>query len=455
MLPVLNTEAAPTAVVWAYRRTGKHAFHVLTGALETRDDLADVPIEFANGPPAVVAALARLLAEQRRVLVGWSFYSPDAAAMTEELRQVRGAIDDARVLHVVGGVHASAEPEAMLRAGFDLVAIGEGEQTICELVATLRAGGDVGKVPGTARLGDDRLQRTPRTERLQLDDWPPVALRHGRWGPIEITRGCIYACKFCQTPFLAKARFRHRSPANIAHWAGEIARAGLRDVRFVSPTSLSYGSPDESVNLAAVEELLARVREALGAHGRMFFGTFPSEVRPEHVTPQALQLLARFVDNDNLVIGGQSGSERVLAASHRGHDVEAIERAVRTCAEHGFKANVDFLLGLPGEEPEDIAATLALVERLTALGAKAHAHTFMPLPGTPFRKAAAGAVDADTRERLESFEGAGHLFGAWRKQAEIALELEQRRAASADPRAGNAPDARAASAIPQVHAREP
>ena len=112
-------------------------------------------------------------------------------------------------------------------------------------------------------------------------------------------------------------------------------------------------------------------------------------------------------------------------------------RAVRTCAEHGWKANVDFLLGLPGEEPDDVAATLALVERLVALGAKAHAHTFMPLPGTPFRREAAGAVAEPVRKRIESFEGSGALFGQWRKQETIARELAERRSRRSHP----APDA--------------
>lgn len=448
-------------LVLSYRSPGRYAFNVLVGALAHELAQGGFELTLARTPRELEAVASAGVTAGEPTLVAWSFYSPSLAECAQEQRWLRERVPSGW-LALAGGVHATAEPLGTLREGFDFVAIGEGEATIVAIARELRRASEVGALAnslrnlrGLARLAEGRVESAGRGEPVaELDTHAPFDPARRLFGPIEITRGCIYACKFCQTPFLAKARFRHRSPENIAHWAGEIARAGLRDVRFVSPTSLSYGSPDESVNLAAVEELLARVREAIGAHGRLFFGTFPSEVRPEHVTPRALQLLARFVDNDNLVIGGQSGSERVLESSHRGHDVEAIERAVRTCAEHGFKANVDFLLGLPGEEPDDIAATLALVERLTTLGAKAHAHTFMPLPGTPFRKAAAGAIDALTRERLESLEGAGHLFGAWRRQAEIALELEQRRAASADPRAGDTPDARAASAVPQEPTRE-
>ena len=86
--------------------------------------------------------------------------------------------------------------------------------------------------------------------------------------------------------------------------------------------------------------------------------------------------------------------------------------------------------GLPGEEADDVQATLALMERLLALGARVHGHTFMPLPGTPFRDAAPGTVDDATTARLLSLAGRGRVYGAWREQIAIARTLAERRARS-------------------------
>ncbi|MBL8804656.1 MAG: TIGR04013 family B12-binding domain/radical SAM domain-containing protein [Planctomycetes bacterium] len=417
-------------LLFSDRSPGRYAFNVLAGALRgvaTQDELR---LEFARTPRSLATTLEQALERGDRTVVAWSFYSPSFAECADELADLR-ALFPSGWTALAGGVHATAEPLATLRAGFDFAALGEGEHTVRELARVLAEGGALREVRGLARLESGALVRNARGAPVdELDTFAPFDPARRRFGAIEITRGCIYACKFCQTPFLSKARFRHRSSSNVAHWAAEIARAGLRDVRFISPTSLSYGSRDEQVELAAVEELLARVREAIGAQGRLFFGTFPSEVRPEHVTPQALAVLRRYVDNDNLVIGGQSGSERVLEATHRGHDVESIERAVRVSLAAGFKPNVDFLLGLPGEDERDALATLELVERLTQLGARAHAHTFMPLPGTPLRKAAPGRVAGAQRARLESLEGAGKLFGQWRRHEQLAGELAAQRTAS-------------------------
>lgn len=270
---------------------------------------------------------------------------------------------------------------------------------------------------------DRDLQRRAAEAQERRAALLPCSPWHERFGPIEITRGCVYACRFCQTPFFAGAAFRHRSVANVREWVRILAGRGHRDVRFLSPTSLSYGAAGTDPELEAVEQLLAAVREEIGPERRLWFGTFPSEVRPEHVSHAALRLLRRYVTNRSLILGGQSGSDRVLAHSRRGHDVASIERAVALCIEHGFAPHVDFLFGMPGEDAADVEATFALMDRSTERGARAHGHAFLPLPGTPFRRAAPGALSQATRARLQRLASGGRLYGQWEQQAELARQL--------------------------------
>jgi radical SAM superfamily enzyme YgiQ (UPF0313 family) len=144
-------------------------------------------------------------------------------------------------------------------------------------------------------------------------------------------------------------------------------------------------------------------------------------LRPEHVSAEALALLRRYVDNTNVIIGAQSGHDDVLAGAKRGHTVADVERAVALCTEAGFTANVDFLFGLPGEGPDEAAASLALAERLTARGARIHAHTFVPLPGTPWRDRPAGTLDASIERALDRLAARGALYGQWRRQQTLRL----------------------------------
>jgi len=414
---------ARVRVIWAYRRTGKFALHVLTGALSSDARTRDVEVVFASGVDAIAAAIRDARRAGERALVGWSFYSPDFAQLAGELREVRRQVDGDDVTHIAGGVHASADPEGTLRGGFDLCAIGEGERLIRDLVLAARDGADLRELPGVASLRDGALHRNGRADRITLDDFPPFGPEHGRFGPIEITRGCIYACRFCQTPYFAGANFRHRSVDNVRGWVRFLVARGFRDFRFLTPTSMSYGTSTAEPDLAAIELLLAGVREDIGPERKLWFGTFPSEVRPEHVTPASLRLLKRYVSNRTLIVGGQSGSDRVLAESARGHDSAVVERATALCVEHGFVPHVDFLFGMPGEHADDVDRTLAMMDRLVAIGAKVHGHTFMPLPGTPFRKAAPGALTGDVRRRLRNLASKGKLYGQWERQEVTAREI--------------------------------
>ena len=418
----------PTLVV-DHTRNGVVAMNVLTAALRAEPATAAMTIHFAKDVDAIIEGACAAFARGERVVVAWSFYSPEFGQIVADLARVRAALHERGVeaLQLAGGVHATAEPRNTLDAGFDLVAIGEGERTIIELVGAIGRGDDPAHVEGVGRMVDGTYRSTGTGKRAALDDYPAFNVPDRKFNAIEITRGCIYACKFCQTPFMFKAKFRHRSLENVREHVRIMRRERLRHVRFLTPTSLSYGSDDTQPNLAAVEALLAMSREEIGPEGKVFFGTFPSEVRPEHVTAEALAIIRRYVDNDNLVIGGQSGSQRVLDASRRDHTVDDVVRAAKLCVAAGFRPNVDLLFGLPGEEASDVHASVELMRVLADAGARLHTHAFMPLPGTPFKDAPAGKVAAEAERELGRLEAQGRSYGHWRKQLVAAESLARRR----------------------------
>lgn len=410
-------------VILNFSRTARYAFNALVGALEGQ--LPDADLVFKGRRHQDLLPHLQATNEDEISVVLWSFYSPQFNEIRQELATLKAQVRGDNILHFAGGVHASAEPLQTLEAGFDYVAVGEGEQIIVDFMRCLLAGESPKGVKGVAWQDGGRLRRNGRGELIDLSDYPPFSARRGLFGAMEITRGCVYACKFCQTPYVSKARFRHRSIDNIRDNALLMRSRGFGDFRFITPTALSYGSADESVNLDALQTLLATLREALGPEARIFYGTFPSEIRPEHVTVKALRMLKKYVYNTNLIIGGQSGSQAILDSSKRGHSVEAVTEAVRLCVQEGFLPNVDFLFGLPGETEDDVKKTLALAQTLTDLGAKIHNHTFMPLPGTPFRLSQAGDVPLPAQETLLKLESAGKAYGKWQTQMKLARELVQ------------------------------
>lgn len=409
-------------VILNFNKTARYAFNVLVGALDCHvqdDRLRIIP---ARDKQALQEKLEQVT--DTTTLVLWSFYSPQFSKMRKHLFSIKRQIKNPHIIHLAGGMHASAEPLQTLQAGFDYVAVGEGEKIIVDTVRALLEDEPIDNIKGIARLDDaQQLQRNGRGELVDLNDYPPFAPAHKLFGAIESTRGCIYACKFCQTPYVSKARFRHRGIDNITHYAGIMRSRGFRDYRFITPSSFSYGSPNEEVSLAAIEELLARMRATIGPQRRLFYGTFPSEIRPEHISHQALRMLKKYIDNDNLIIGGQSGSQSLLDSSKRGHSVEAVTEAVKICIAEGFLPNVDFLFGLPGETEQDVKQTVAYAQSLADMGARIHNHTFLPLPGTPFQNEAAGNINKHVQKVIVDMESKGKAYGGWKNQIKKAKEL--------------------------------
>jgi len=413
------------ALVLADRPTGRPALVALAAAVEASALAPEVELALARGAEGVSRAIRSGLERGQRVAVGWSFFSTEADAIRVDLAAVRAAAPGA--LHLAGGPHASALPEATLALGFDLVAPGEGEATIAGVLGALLDGGDPRRVPGLAWREGGAVAGSGRAAPADLDAVPAFSRRLGKALALEVTRGCVWACRFCQTPFLHRARFRHRSIESVRAFARFAVELGHRDLRFLTPSALSYGAERGEVRLEAVEALLAAVREEIGRGRRLFFGTFPSELRPEHVSAEALALLRRHADNRELLIGAQSGSERQLAAMRRGHGVDDVVRAVRLASEAGFAPSVDFVLGLPGETEDDLAATRALMEQLAGLGARVHGHAFLPLPGTPWSGEAPGRVDAATATLLDRLASRGRAYGSWRRQVAVAETLARSR----------------------------
>ncbi len=326
----------------------------------------------------------------------YSFATPQAYSIFREVGQSKTCS-----VFIAGGPHPSARPEETL-GFFDYVVLGEGEETLPELVTTLQNGGDISSVRGIAYKKNGRAVFTEKREDIDLDSYPPFDpdVMHSS---IEITRGCPFSCAYCQTPHLFGHNMRHRSIDEISKYA-----AFLGDVRFTSPNAFAYGSDGIHPRIEKIEALL----HALSG-SRIFFGTFPSEVRPEFINDRVLELLSDYCANTTINMGGQSGSQRMLDRINRGHAVEDIIVGAEKCLLHGFTPVVDFIFGLPGETEEDQLDTLKLIKWLTAKGARVHSHYFMPLPGTPLENLTPAPLSRHVDKIMGELALRGKATGVW------------------------------------------
>jgi B12-binding domain/radical SAM domain protein len=339
---------------------------------------------------------ANLVRQPCEGIMIYSFATPQASHIFRDVEQSK-----TRSVFIAGGPHPSACPEETLRY-FDYVVIGEGEETLPELIDVLQNGGDISSVRGIAFRKNNRIILTEKREHADLNNYPPFdpCAMHSS---IEITRGCPFNCAYCQTPCLFGHRMRHRSIDIISKYA-----AFLGDVRFTSPNAFAYGSDGIHPRSEKIEALLRAL-----PRGRIFFGTFPSEVRPEFITDKLLELVSAYCANSTINMGGQSGSQRVLDRINRGHTVADIVVGAEKCLQHGFTPIVDFIFGLPDENEDDQLETLKLIKWLTGKGAKIHSHYFMPLPGTALEKTAPAPLSGHVDKVMGELALHGKATGWW------------------------------------------
>ncbi len=324
----------------------------------------------------------------------YSFATPQASEVYREIK--RSTLPST---YIAGGPHPSAKPAEVLQT-FDFVVLGEGEMTLPELVIALHRGNDPASVRGIAYTRGRTVVRTRTRRLIDLDAFPPFT--EGLRSAIEISRGCPFACKYCQTPRLFGTTMRHRSVQTVARYS-----RCLTDVRFISPNAFAYGSDGRHPQVTKVARLLQSVE------GNIYFGTSPSEVRPEFLTRELLELVTTYCANTSVHLGAQSGSDAVLEETNRGHSRRDVELALDLCYDCSVTPVIDFIFGLPTETRADQLESLDLIDYILAKKGKVRAHFFTPLPGTPYRHKKPSSIAPEVNKKLGKLARDGHLSGRW------------------------------------------
>ncbi|MDQ7824120.1 MAG: TIGR04013 family B12-binding domain/radical SAM domain-containing protein [Candidatus Eremiobacteraeota bacterium] len=395
-----------------FRRTAcnRYSLPVLIGALEKHLAGANVYLlddhlhlkDFARHFPLTILCYSFMTTQLGTVLREVSF-----------IREHYGS----RVLLLGGGPHPTADPEGTLKAGFDAVFTGEAERIFPEAVERVIKEGP-GAVQGQSFNDTD-------IPRLSIDDYFPISETLGLYGPMEISRGCLHHCAFCQTRRIFAPPLRHRSVESVVAGISKAMKGGQKRTFFISPNALSYGSEGKgTVNLAALGGLLSAIK----ATGTKYIDLayFPSEVRPEYVSEEALALIKKYCTNRKIAVGIQTGSDSLLRRLRRGHTVAQAVETVALIRSMGLMAHCDFIFGFPGETGDDVKASLELMELITKkFGARIHFHYFLPLPGTPLWGGKPEPLDDRTRSALARFEEDGRLDGWWKEQEKLSMEIQE------------------------------
>ena len=227
---------------------------------------------------------------------------------------------------------------------------------------------------------------------------------YAAWMTIQV--GCDNSCAFCIVPSVRGAEISRPLEMLVAEAVG-LADGGVTEITLLGQNVNSYGRDLQRDRRLAGEHvplrpLFADLLQAVGAVEGIerirFTSPHPKDLRPE--TIEAMAEVPTVCEHLHLPL--QSGSDRVLAAMHRGYTAERyLERlhAARSAVDD-LAVSTDIIVGFPGETEDDFEQTLLVAA--TAEYDSAFTFVFSPRPGTE----AAEMVDrfCDPEEVRDRFE---------------------------------------------------
>ena len=217
----------------------------------------------------------------------------------------------------------------------DSIAVGEFEQTLVALAATLEKTGTVTGIPGLA-LNSTLTPGTFRKRPPEKDpDTFPVPLRPSLDGTASIlaSRGCYNHCSFCPVPsfYNQGPLWRGRAPEAIAREMQALVDQGIRDFYFTDPNFIGPGKRGKE----RILKLMALIKP--------MEITFGMETRPSDLDDEILHHLVE-AGFTSLLMGIESGSAQVLGKINKSSGPSQGTRAIELCRRHGIEPEVGFLM---------------------------------------------------------------------------------------------------------------
>ncbi|NQU59738.1 MAG: tRNA (N6-isopentenyl adenosine(37)-C2)-methylthiotransferase MiaB [Rhodospirillales bacterium] len=308
------------------------------------------------------------------------------------IRHLKKQREDAggKMLVAVSGCVAQAEGEEILKRApyVDMVFGPQTYHRLPEMVAEAsRAGGYV---------LDTDFPAEPKFDHLPVESSANVGETAAF---LTVQEGCDKFCAFCVVPYTRGAEYS-RPADDILAEARRLVGQGVREITLLGQNVNNYHGEAASGEVWGLGRLITEMADIDGLRRLRYTTSYPADMNDE--------LIAAHGEVDALMpflhLPVQSGSDRILKAMNRRHQVDDYRRLVdrlRKCrADIGLSS--DFIVGFPGETDADFADTLKLIEEVEFI--QAYSFKYSPRPGTPAAALDDQVSDALKTERLAQLQ---------------------------------------------------
>lgn len=358
-----NLYLAAAYLEWAVRRSSLDL------------DIARLPPEFDRSDDT--SLLATITAMRPR-FIACTVYLWNLERTLSLMRQVKASLPQTSIL--LGGPEtARAHPLLYTACPADVVAIGEGERVLPDILTALRNGRQALFTTTAWKQGRSYVWGNTEPPEMALSTelpppgWPGLAPDARGMAYVETSRGCPMHCSYCRYHHLRR-RVSLLEPEAIADRIRALRKKGAREIRFVDPTFNSHPRFTETLRLLADLN-----------HDRKL--AFFAELRADRLTEEQAELLAaaHFTDVES---GVQSLDPVVLKAIGRPTDPVRTGEGIRMMADRGIRVTLDLMIGLPYQTRSAVEDALDWAMQFPRSVNIQCMHTLM-LPGTALRRQAA------------------------------------------------------------------
>ena len=301
---------------------------------------------------------------------------PHALRTAEILKQIKP-----NITIIFGGPHASVIGQETLNnfPWIDFVLQGECERSIEDFVQYLTCDGVEIQVPGLiARHNGVAIPPLPTYPILPPDQLPIInyagfpRLEEFRSIPLDVGRGCPFACTFCTTNLYFERRYRLRDSAYVIETVKQLkSEHGLNSFSFVHD------------NFTASPRRVAEFCRDILDSGISF--DWRCSARPDSVDSELIDLM-HAAGCKSIFMGLESGSSRIQQLCLKKVRLERALPAVSKAFALGMGVTASFITGFPYEEVNDVEQTIRMMAAInyeSRTRCDLQLHLLSPVPGAP------------------------------------------------------------------------
>ncbi len=307
---------------------------------------------------------------------------PSALQIAGRIRQF-----NPKIKLIWGGTHVTFfQKETLENDLVDFAVAHEGEETLYELLRELESSRqDFSKIRGLGYKENGEIIINSRRDLLAMNeipfpDWklmPEEILKKLELIPTHTSRGCPHRCAFCINA-ITQNRWRMRNAEEV-----------LKDISLIkfNPSfagkKLRFWDENFFVDLKRAGEI------AEGMISENLIMPWETTIRADYFSRPEMtdEFIVKLRKSGCYLLsfGAESGSQKILKKIDKDITKEQILNSARKCLKQGIIPQFSFMVGLPGEENEDIAQTIDLIDELIKLDKRVQIlgpQAFRPYPGS-------------------------------------------------------------------------